>query len=167
MGNYNNFNKALAAGKVGEDLVLDYMTAIGYHMEDVSGDKDFQKRDIDFLACYKGNRMAIEVKADSRVAETGNLVVETCTNIDANKKGWFFTTQATHIFFVDVVNNIVHCARMDELKQLYRTHGYRHYITKQYECGVFYKEAQIAIIPLEDVKQLPHYVELTPEVVAA
>ena len=58
MGNYNNFGQALAAGRVGENLAAQYLTAIGYQIEDVSKNKEYFSQDIDFLADNGKTKMA-------------------------------------------------------------------------------------------------------------
>jgi hypothetical protein len=53
MGNYNNFNAAIAAGRKGEALAATYMIDLGYFIEDVSQNKEYQAKDIDFIATKK------------------------------------------------------------------------------------------------------------------
>lgn len=168
MGNYNNFGQALAAGRVGEKLAAQYLTAIGYQIEDVSKNKEYFSQDIDFLADNGKTQMAVEVKADSRMQETKNVAVEPITNVEFGKDGWFITSKATHIFFVDVKSKVIHCVRLEELRQLFKQNKkqYRRIITHQKECGMYYKEGEIYLIPLADLETLPHYVKLDKSVVA-
>lgn len=87
MGNYNNFNAALAAGRKGEDIAANHLKQLGYTIEDVSAVKEYQKKDIDLLA-QLGNYepLLVEVKADSRIADTNNICIETITNKSATKQ---------------------------------------------------------------------------------
>ena len=50
MGNYNNSSAALAAGKKGEDIATDCLERLGFTIDDVSGDKEYQQKDIGFLS---------------------------------------------------------------------------------------------------------------------
>lgn len=108
------------------------MEAIGYKITDVSSNREYFSKDIDLLATRGTQSMSIEVKSDSRLNETGNVCIETVTNRQHNKKGWFYYTEATHIFFVDVNENVIHCVRLDELKKLYhkKDGSFRTVITK-------------------------------------
>lgn len=167
MANYNNFGKALAAGRVGENLTAQYLSAIGYQVKDVSKDKEYFGQDIDFLADNGKQQMTIEVKADSRMNETQNAVIETMTNIEAGKNGWFYYSKATHIFFVDVAAKVIHCVRLSELKELFKQQKkqFRRVITHQWECGKYYKEGEIYLIPIAELKKLDHYVRLDANVI--
>ena len=42
MGNYNNFSAAIAAGRKGEAIAAEYMIDLGYFIEDVSSNKEYQ-----------------------------------------------------------------------------------------------------------------------------
>ncbi len=158
MGNYNNFSAALAAGRKGEALAATFLEQQGYIIEDVSDSKQYQLQDIDLIA-QQEDRLAltIEVKADSRIADTGNICVETITNKSAKKKGWFFYTKALFIFFVDIQQEVIHCVRTNELRELYNNNSFKHIETKQFECGEYLKLGEIALIPLNKIEKLPHY----------
>ena len=161
--NYNNFNMALAAGTKGEQLAASILDSLGYTLEEVTNQAEYQKLDIDFIV-YKGSdTFTLEVKADSRINQTNNICVETITNKQLMKRGWFFTTEATVLAFVDTVGRRVHIVNTNELRELYRRSiGFlRHTETEQIECGYFYKRAEIALIPLKEVKKLPSYRCLT------
>ena len=166
---YSDFKEALAAGDVGEGLASLYLSTIGYEVEDVSANQEYFEPDIDLIAKTANETMYVEVKADSRMNGTGNAVVETVSNFATGREGWYYKTKASHIFFVDVVANIIHCVRFEELKDLYETKRYtfRHIRTHQMENGTYYKEAEIALIPIAKLMELPHYVQLNAENVAA
>lgn len=58
-------------------------------MEDTTLNPDFWSKDIDFIA-RKGNKeITIEVKWDNLISDSGNMFVETITDIDKGKQGWF------------------------------------------------------------------------------
>lgn len=87
MGIYNDFGLALAAGKKVEDLATEQLKKLGFTVVDVSDDKTYQKKDIDLLAEHICNpSMTIEVKADSRIADTDKICIETITNKAAKKR---------------------------------------------------------------------------------
>lgn len=73
-----------------------------HSIRDVRRDPRFQKRGIDLLWNYSvgGKRAAIsvEVKAD-RQARTGNVFLETISDVDRNVPGCFLTSEATWYFY--------------------------------------------------------------------
>ena len=158
---YDNFKEALAAGHVGEAIAAQCLSAIGYDVIDGSNDESYFSKDIDLLA----GDMTIEVKADSRMNKTGNAVIETVSNVATGKKGWIYYTQATHIFFVDVNQKIVHCVRTAELKELYNRNkrNLKKVRTSQMDNGTYYKNGEIVLIPISLLETLEHYVKLQGE----
>lgn len=168
MANYDSFTQALAAGRVGEQLTIRYLTAIGYEIEDVSKNKEYFAKDIDLIARKGNESMAVEVKTCSKLSQYGNVIIETLTNVAAGKDGWFITSKASHIFFVCPVTKTIHCVRLDELRQLFKEKKkqYRRLITHQKECGKYYKEGEIYLIPVDDLKTLPHYVRLDSNIIS-
>lgn len=165
MAKVSKFSQDLAAGRVGEQLAADYMTKLGYEIQDVSHDTQYFSKDIDLLAEKNGVKMSIEVKSDYNVSKTGNVVIETCTNVGKKKPGWWYYTEATHLFFVDVRNSIIHCVRRDELKQVLNQHKseLKRRRLKTLENGVYQKESEIVLVPIRLFRELKHYIRLTPE----
>ena len=75
----NNFNKDLANAKEAEEIVLKTFSAntTKYNFFDVSTDRDyFYKGDIKAVEKETGREIYIEVKDDSRIAETGKVLCE-------------------------------------------------------------------------------------------
>lgn len=60
-------------GKQAEQLVKDYLTDRGYTVQDVSEEQDNYQNDIDFIVRKDGRTSKIEVKLDTRLAETQNI----------------------------------------------------------------------------------------------
>ena len=63
-------------GKQAEQLVKDYLTDRGYTVQDVSKEQDNYQNDIDFIVQKDGRTSKIEVKLDTRLAETQNIAFE-------------------------------------------------------------------------------------------
>lgn len=63
-------------GKQAEQLVKDYLTGRGYTVQDVSEEQDNYQNDIDFIVQKDGRTSKIEVKLDTRLAETQNIAFE-------------------------------------------------------------------------------------------
>lgn len=157
--NYNNFNMALAAGTKGELLAASILESLGYTLEEVTKNAEYQKADIDFIVHKGSDQFTLEVKADSRIQQTKNICVEILTNKQLMNCGWFFTTEATVLAFTDVIAKRIHLVNTNELCELYKSRRgvLRHLETEQIECGYFYKRAEIALLPLEEVKKLSSY----------
>ncbi|MBQ0099116.1 MAG: hypothetical protein KBS91_01030 [Firmicutes bacterium] len=58
------FNQTLKKGKLGEDIAIRYLTAIGYDVESVANDSQYFADDIDLIATTAEHKMKVEVKAD-------------------------------------------------------------------------------------------------------
>ena len=158
------FGKMLEEGKVGEDLAMSYMQRLGYEVTDVSGNRNYFYKDIDFLAKKGDIRMAIEVKTESRTAKTGNVCIEDITNKALNKPGWIHYTESTHLFFVEKQTRIIHCVRTDELRQLFHDEkaNLKRLELDTLEGGKYFKTGVIYLMPLDKLRKLPHYQKLTP-----
>lgn len=68
-------------GDYGEYLNMYAFTQLGKEYTDVSGNPEYQKKDIDFL--LNESNTAIEIKSDYRAADTGNLPFEFITHLNA------------------------------------------------------------------------------------
>ena len=62
--------------KEGKQLVKDYLPDRGYTVQDVSEEQDNYQNDIDFIVQKDGRTSKIEVKLDTRLAETQNIAFE-------------------------------------------------------------------------------------------
>lgn len=164
----SNFQKDLAFGKTGEQLAQQYLAAMGYEIEDVSNNREYFVKDIDFFADNGQQRMAVEVKTDSYMHISGNAVIETMSNVGKGNKGWFYYTQATHIFYVEKATGVIHCVRFDELQQLFneKKSQFKKKISTFKESGKYTKQTEFYLVPLSELKKLPHYVRLDKQVVA-
>ena len=63
-------------GKQSEQIVKDYLTGRGYTVQDVSEEQDNYQNDVDFIVQKDGRTSRIEVKLDTRLAETQNIAFE-------------------------------------------------------------------------------------------
>lgn len=157
MANYNNFTAALANGRIAEEIVITSLINMNLEVTDVATNPDYYEAGIDLIV---NNGMTIDVKNDNRCGSTGNVAVETMTNVGQNKLGWLYMCKASHIFFVDTTNEVVHCVRLSELKELVKHGTFKVVYTHQYECDKFYKEGEIVCVPINKLETLEHYVLL-------
>lgn len=103
--------------KQGEQLFAQTMIDRGYSVEDVSGEPQFWKKDIDFMITSPttGDTKAFEVKWDSRIGKTGNLFLETYSN---GGKGWFEYCEADYIAYGDARSRRFYILPLLELREL-------------------------------------------------
>lgn len=161
-----NFMKAKRIGNQGEKLVSEWLQRLGYTVEDVSMNRDYFSLDIDFIAKKGEEEMQVEVKTDQRMADSGNVLLEVRVDIDKNKPGWWQYCQATHLFFVDIRQHVVHCVRREELKQLIKSkcEGITTRYLKVRDNGKV-REGEVLLVPVALLKTLPHYVFLSEDVI--
>lgn len=118
----NNFNIKLSKGKMTEGIVKKHFEdVIGFNVEDVSEDKTYQKKDIDFIISTKDkrNQLTLEVKNDDRIHCSGNLFFE----IGFDRKtgfcaGWWSKSEANAICFYDSVVKRGYIIDFERTKQL-------------------------------------------------
>lgn len=114
-------------GKQAEQLVKDYLTDRGYTVQDVSEEQDNYQNDIDFIVQKDGRTSKIEVKLDTRLAETQNIAFEDVfylkdkeTGQTETREGYYHYSQCDFLIFVSPVDNslyMVHFAKLKELEE--------------------------------------------------
>lgn len=95
----NYFGDIDKYGKFGEDLFLS-MYKDQLEIDDVRSNISYQRRDVDFIVrrINSDDRWyCVEVKADTRALDTGNLAYEV---ISHGCNGWSVITQADYVFMV-------------------------------------------------------------------
>lgn len=98
----NYYNDIEKYGKFGEDIFINYAKdkccKKGYRLIDVREDKEYQKKDIDFIIDKgESGEEKIEVKVDTRALETGNLPFEYISHCAS---GWSVATECDKVFMV-------------------------------------------------------------------
>lgn len=156
---YNDFEEALAAGKIGENMGMELMNNLGFEVTDTSKNPEYYAKDIDFLATLGEIDMQVEVKSDAQMGKTGNAVIELISNKETNRPGWYYYTEASHLFYVDITNSLIHSVRVNELKDYYEKNKNRLQIKDlhNWEQGIYYKESRIALVPIVELQDFPHY----------
>ena len=98
-------------GKQAEQIVKDYLTDRGYTVQDVSEEQDNYQNDIDFIVQKDGRTSKIEVKLDTRLAETQNIAFEDVfylkdkeTGQTETREGYYHYSQCDFLIFVSPDN---------------------------------------------------------------
>lgn len=99
-------------GKQAEQLVKDYLTDRGYTVQDVSEEQDNYQNDIDFIVQKDGRTSKIEVKLDTRLAETQNIAFEDVFYLKdkesgqtETREGYYHYSQCDFLIFVSPADN--------------------------------------------------------------
>lgn len=159
MSNDNNENKyfgfaaQLKVGKIGEALAKKALQKIYPTMSilDVSDDKYYQQKGIDFLLKRKFGRkcrpIKVDVKTDWTEQWTGNIAYEIWSNI-GKKEGCFITSEADYFVYVFANYDYVVLMDMQRLRAYVdpKIDQYRHCKIKNYRAV-----GEVALIPLRDI----------------
>jgi hypothetical protein len=84
-------------------------------IENVEGDRAYQKHDIDIIWVTQSNINLIEIKVD-RYAKTGNFFFETISNKEKNTPGCFLYTKANLIFYYFLDTKILYTLPMPTVR---------------------------------------------------
>lgn len=147
----NEFLRDKAKGKYGEQIVFDYYNSIGCNIIDVSEDKEYQQKDIDFLI----DGIGYEVKTQNCILEN-KICIELKSNVEKNYNGWFYTTAAQYLVFVDKVNSILYKIPVEELREYYYKNIQNIKARQQHNT---YKTSIIAFIPIEELTEITERIE--------
>ena len=133
--------------KAGEELFSSIMTERGYSVQDVSGEPQFWKKDIDFIVTSPttGAVKSFEVKWDSRINKTGNLFLETYSN---GGKGWFEYCEADYLVYGDAKARCFYILPLLELRELVASKRFELAFTAD-SCGYL-----VSLQSVKDIAQL-------------
>lgn len=115
MSYINNINDSFKIGEKAEAIVSDWMIKQGWVLKDVRKDKVYQAKDIDYLIIDGSYQTAVDIKSD-KCFDTGNYFIETFSNIDKNKIGWGYGSEADYIFVYYPTAGELHIIDMHVLK---------------------------------------------------
>lgn len=105
-------------GKKAEDIVSSYLlTKKGYQLTNVTNDKTYQDKDIDFLLDYHNRTFGIEVKTDYKIHKTNRFLLEYDTYKD-NKvwRGWMNKSQTDYLIWYSFELNTMFILDFAKLK---------------------------------------------------
>jgi len=79
-----NFFNDLERGKSGEQMFIETAQQLGYKVEDLSDDRYYQKKGVDFRITKSDKSLLVDVKTDYLMHSTGNIFLEL---LDGPRKG--------------------------------------------------------------------------------
>ena len=116
----HNFQDDNAIGKRGERIFAAFLESRGCRYEDVSESKEYQDKDVDFIVYSRkepGRKVMVEVKNDTRIAQTGNVFFETMSNVDFATNGCFSKTEADLMAIVSETEKLIYFVDAKFLKE--------------------------------------------------
>lgn len=135
-------------GKQGESIFQQRMRSKGYKVLDVSSNKEFYDKDIDFIITSPttGQVKTFEVKYDNNINKTGNLYLELSNIHSKCGQGWYNFCQADYIAYGDARNRTFYIVPLLELRQRVKQLPYR-----QARCG---EDSIGQLVALKDIQDL-------------
>lgn len=109
----------MSLGYEGEQLFQQRMEAKGYTVQDVSGDPQYQKQDIDFIvtSATTGETKTFEVKFDAKINRTGNLYLEFVNKNSTGALGWWEFCKADYLAYGNAKTKTFLVFNMQELRE--------------------------------------------------
>lgn len=139
---------------IGELRAYNYFQSNGWSVQDVTTYPEYWDKDIDFVVSSDTSSFTVEVKWDSRIATTGNMFIETVTDLDRCKEGWFSFCQADYIYYGDSVNQLFYVFRTNDLRQFVSSHDMEQRKAPDYNYrGVLKKVSQGMLVPIKEFSQ--------------
>lgn len=114
----NNFINCLGKGHEAEALFKRKFEQKGYPVEDVSGDTEYQQKDIDFIVTdNQGVSATFEVKGDIRAKNTGNIFLELGKYRETGYyKSWFYKSEMQYLAIVDTETKVIEIYDFQKIK---------------------------------------------------
>lgn len=136
---------------IGEVKAYEYLIRNGYSVQDTTENELYYSKDIDLIAIKDNKSISIEVKWDSRIHQTGNMFIETSSNVEQKKMGWYLFCQADYLFYGDSVNEIFYILKMDDLRDYLENNFTEQRNAADYKCnGSLRKLSRGELVPIAD-----------------
>lgn len=138
---------------IGELRAYNYLKSQGYIVEDTTDNSNYWDKDIDFVIYDNKNTYTVEVKWDNVIHKSGNMFIETITDIDKEKEGWFNFCQADFIYYGDSVNKLFYIFKTEDLRAFVESHYLEERKAADYYTGIYSgivkKVSQGLLVPIK------------------
>lgn len=139
---------------IGELRAYNYFQDNGLSVQDVTMNPEYWEKDIDFVVSSGTERFTVEVKWDSRISTTGNMFIETVTDLDRCKGGWFTFCQADYIYYGDSFNQLFYVFKTEDLRKFVSAHMMEERKAADYNSrGGVKKVSQGMLVPIKEFSQ--------------
>jgi hypothetical protein len=145
------FEKDLKVGQAYEDRLIAYLKQ-WYEVRKATIDQQLQG--IDFIIRKPTGDTTVELKADSRSAETGNAFIETMSRFEDGVYGWAWTTRADLLIYWVVPSEII-VARPSDIRDALTAKdvGWIYKYPTRLICNRAW-HTQGYLVPLEELKEI-------------
>lgn len=143
-----------AFSKQGEALAKQWLDKQGWKCYDISNIETTWKADMDLIAVKGEEPRIVEVKYDSRIAETGNMFIEILTDKENNVDGWIRNTASNYIMYGDAVKSIFYIMRTTDILDYIQRYKGKYQIKEARERNNS-KISVGALIPIDEYEK--HY----------
>lgn len=143
----------------GEQELKDWLRGYGYKVKDVSDNPHYWKKDIDLIV---NDEMTIEVKWDSRFSDTLNLFIETCSDIENKKQGWYNFCEADYLAYGSAIDKLFLIFDFDKLKAHIEAHKaeYKKATAADYGRDGIKKHSEGYLVPVDTLSGLYEVIDV-------
>ena len=142
----------------GELQLKRYFRLNDYIVDDVSDNSHYWDKDIDLVVYYPHSKdsFTAEVKWDSQISDTGNLFLETQSDIDKKKDGWFNFCEADYIYYGDANKHLFYKINRVSLSMwlMWNKDRLKYRTANDYINGVLIKQSGGYLVPIEEIQDL-------------
>lgn len=144
---------AIMPRRAGEYELKRYLRDKGHKVLDVTDNPSYWKKDIDFIV---DGVETVEVKWDNRLADTGNLFIETYSDIHQRKEGWYKFCEAEMLYYGDAQNKVFFIFNFEELKAHIEAHKveYKTATAADYDKDGIKKWSEGYLVPMDTLSGL-------------
>lgn len=152
----HDFNKSLEEGKKYEEIIDDILNQVNDNLVITQATDGEQQLGIDRIITdiKEGDRYTVEYKADKKSSETGNIFIEIWSNVQAQKRGWAYTSCSQYLYLYLPHLKELCIMNMLRLKNMYRDEWEHKFPKKQAASslyGTIYNSEGI-IVPINEFK---------------
>lgn len=119
-------------GKLGESRVSAFLASKGYSLKFIGHSEENKQAPLDspdFLVTghVTGSKekklvgKTLEVKCDTRAADTGNACLELFSNVGSGRRGWVYTTLADYLGYLSAGDGRLIIVGMPEVRRIVET----------------------------------------------
>lgn len=131
---------------IGELRAYNYLKSQGYIVEDTTDNSNYWDKDIDFVIYDNKNTYTVEVKWDNVIYKSGNMFIETITDIDQAKEGWFEFCKADYIYYGDSANKLFYIFKTEDLRSFIKSNYLEERKAPDYNYKGIIKKVSLGIL---------------------
>lgn len=156
----HRFEDTLKIGEAGFNEVEGILKRLPNHYValDRQLDKEFMKKDIDFIWIYEDEGIrykTCELKTDTKGHRTGNMFIEVLTNVARNKEGNYYYTECELFMYYFIESKELYIIPMDDLRQYVDSNkdSFKVAYSKSMVSDSITKKAKGLLVPTKDLKK--------------